>query len=613
MVSPHFVIYLLCLNRREGTVVTHKTMGDSASETVQQLTLQKRRDDEEYARDKLSGCYLHLDQDSIPCVMNVINYFVSQSRGNESVKQVYLYPYAFNVQDDEVWDKIGQAIGNFQSLDWLCIFTTNYLGNDNEDDDLPNPEWEILQRILRHVRQRITLVVTSSEDEDEAHVSAWRADDIRSFIRAIHGHPTITRFKGGDIIPEEYMDALYSALATLPALESLIFSNTGRQVRPEDESTIANHESLTELLRVPSLRSIWFDYFSFTPTLCQATANALMKGTAVTKLDFRECSFSVEASIAMMTRGLAKNTSVISISAQCNNDRALFGVLAAVLPSHSTLQHLELGQRVPMRRVDDVPDIDAYLPLVFSALGKNTGLKTLLIGVPCSMDESLSIAMKDGLELNETLENLELINIHLTDDNADFWCRALSFLHTNKGIKSLKVNVQQGIVESCLATFRIDVAAMLQESASLECLSILTWNAIKTEEYIALLTALQHNLTLKTVRLHLIHSMRLQLNDDQSKEMAVLLKKNYALEKLPDIDQKDLLGDLGAILRLNEAGRRYLIQDGSSISKGVEVLIRVNNDINCVFLHLLENPRLCDRRAVEMVSTGVQVDESVSW
>jgi hypothetical protein len=59
---------------------------------------------------------------------------------------------------------------------------------------------------------------------------------------------------------------------------------------------------------------------------------------------------------------------------------------------------------------------------------------------------------------------------------------------------------------------------------------------------------------------------------------------------------------VGAILRLNKAGRRYLIQDGSSISKGVEVLSRVNNDINSVFLHLLENPRLCDRSAVEIAS-----------
>ena len=62
--------------------------------------------------------------------------------------------------------------------------------------------------------------------------------------------------------------------------------------------------------------------------------------------------------------------------------------------------------------------------------------------------------------------------------------------------------------------------------------------------------------------------------------------------------------DVGTILRLNGAGRRYLVQDGSSISKGVEVLSRVNDDINCVFLHLLENPRLCDRSVVETVNAG---------
>jgi hypothetical protein len=61
---------------------------------------------------------------------------------------------------------------------------------------------------------------------------------------------------------------------------------------------------------------------------------------------------------------------------------------------------------------------------------------------------------------------------------------------------------------------------------------------------------------------------------------------------------------MGAILQLNGAGRRYLIEDGSSVSKGVEVLSRVNNEINSVFLHLLENPRLCDQRAVEMMVTA---------
>jgi hypothetical protein len=91
------------------------------------------------------------------------------------------------------------------------------------------------------------------------------------------------------------------------------------------------------------------------------------------------------------------------------------------------------------------------------------------------------------------------------------------------------------------------------------------------------------------------------LNDDESKEMASLLKKNYALMILPDVCR---VGDVATTLRLNAAGRRYLIEDGSSISKGVDVLSKVNNDIHCVFLHLLEHPRLCDRSTVEIASTG---------
>jgi hypothetical protein len=104
------------------------------------------------------------------------------------------------------------------------------------------------------------------------------------------------------------------------------------------------------------------------------------------------------------------------------------------------------------------------------------------------------------------------------------------------------------------------------------------------------------------------------LTHDEGKKMAALLQKNYALETLPGIDLKNEAGDVGAILRLNEAGRRYLIEDESSISKGVKVLSSVNDEINCVFLHLLENPRLCDRNALEAASDSdsADMDESTS-
>jgi hypothetical protein len=83
-------------------------------------------------------------------------------------------------------------------------------------------------------------------------------------------------------------------------------------------------------------------------------------------------------------------------------------------------------------------------------------------------------------------------------------------------------------------------------------------------------------------------------------DLIPVLKKNYGLEELPGLHHG--AGDIRSILQLNAAGRRYLVQDGSSISKGVDVLSGVSNDINSLFLHLLENPRLCNRSAVEMSS-----------
>jgi hypothetical protein len=92
--------------------------------------------------------------------------------------------------------------------------------------------------------------------------------------------------------------------------------------------------------------------------------------------------------------------------------------------------------------------------------------------------------------------------------------------------------------------------------------------------------------------------------------MALLLKTNYGLESLPGINFMNQERYLDAILRLNRAGRRYLIEDGSSISRGVEVLSGVMYETNCVFLHLLENPGLCDRSAIEVASDVVPIVHS---
>jgi hypothetical protein len=552
-------------------------------------------DDDLCARDIILGeDDLELGPAALFWILDHIDCFDRQARLNENIKELHLcFWQGFSNDNKEKmdWEKVGQAIGNLRALQTVRIFTPTYQdkpgyvhveGDEDEEDEDGLPDWEILAHILSHVRQKIEVSITD--------VLAWGTRESRLFAQAIHGHPTITRFdesRGG--FPNECLDTLYSALATLPALESIHLSK-----QQDDESTMAHPESLTELLRVPSLRSVNFKRFSFRPALCQATANALMEGTSITTLEFTMCSISTGECAAMIANGLGRNTSVSYIKIQ-PLDQGIFNALATSLPSNSTLRRLDLN----CQHFDDGYDMD--LSAVLLALGKNTTLKKLSIdGLGSILDESLCTVIKDGLEMNTTLASLELDQVHLTDENSDLWCTALSFLRTNKSLKSLSVALERDATESCAAVFRTEIAAMLGGNTSLHSLSIRSLKSVYAQEYIALITALQQNTTLKNLTLQ-DYSTSCPLTDDEDKQMASFLKKNYALENFQGLITC-FRGDVDTILRLNEAGRRYLVEDGSSISKGVEVLSARSHDINCVFFHLLENPRLCDRSAVEIGS-----------
>jgi hypothetical protein len=571
---------------------------------------------------------LSLDEDAHGWISDHIDYFVSQSRGNETVKEVTLIPYLYASTKipDGFWDKFGQAVGNLQALERLIYATPEdfyrtaaIAAAANDDEVVLIPDSEIVASILSHVRQQITLELEVASPGN----SVWHAEEARSFARAIHGHPTIWGFvDGGGMFPYEVSDALYSALATLPALELIKISNLAlHSTRPEDESALANPESLTELLRVPSLLSVCFDNFYFTGALCQATANGLMEGTAIIQLDFAKCMCSSEESAAIVGNSLSRNTSVTCINVMPWCQGTIYNALAAALPSNSTLQYLTLGRGKSPQRSSLGPAIDAPFSPVISALGQNSGLKNLIVDVPYSIDESLCTAMQNGLGMNETLVSLELNDVFLCDDNAELWCKALSFLRTNKALKSLVLNVHDDVTEACLSAFRSDIAAMLQENTSLKGLSIQNSSSIftKAEDYIAFVTLLQKNKTLTSLELGygMLHwtdgefgHRMLHLTDGEDKDMAKSLQKNYGLESLPNIFNWP--GDVLTILRLNAAGRRYLTEAGSSISKGVEVLSAVRSNINCVFLHLLENPNLCDRSAVEAASDSTDYDGSTS-
>jgi hypothetical protein len=481
----------------------------------------QKRLEELYVRGLLDSSYISLnDNNKVGRILNHIDCFVEESQGNSRVQQLYLRLSALNGHDDNVWDKLGQAVGNLQGLK-ILIISTLCTHSRTFDFVVPIPAWEKLALILSRVQQKVSIDLYDRSD-------VWTVGDVRAFARVIRGQPMITRFESGKLLPAESLDTLYSALATLPNLESIKLYNRGRH-------TMAEGESLTELLQAPALRSVDFgddfgdgfgDYF-FTPVYCQALANAFMEGAAITRLQFTRCSFAA-GECATLADAFSRNTSVSYIRVAKPRDQALYSALTTALPLNSTLQELSFED--------------------------------------------------------------------LASDDPD----AFSFLRTNNVLKSLKITLDPRVTKSRVAAFRNDIAAMLQENESLESLSIHSNVLITAEEYIALVTVLKHNTTLKALDFF-YREGRQRLTDAEDKQMAALLKKNYAMESL-DIYLERKAGDVGAILRLNQAGRRYLVEDGSSVSEGVKVLSAVRSDINCVFFHLLENPRLCNRSAVEVAS-----------
>jgi hypothetical protein len=254
----------------------------------------------------------------------------------------------------------------------------------------------------------------------------------------------------------------------------------------------------------------------------------------------------------------------------------------------------------------------------------NTSLKSLTVKICDKFGDELCTAITSGLAKNTALENLSLYDIVKSNDDGAVSARsALSFLRTNSTLKSLTVSFVRAFNEaeehSYVSTFRMEAVKMLEENSFLESLIVATGYNIKFEELLALVSALQRNTTLKYLGFQsTIENLlyKLYLNDDEVNQLASILKKNYGLQLLvPDLFCADD-GIVKAILRLNRAGRRYLIEDGSSVSKGVDLLSAVSEDINCVFLHLLENPGLCNRRAVDAMigrhQQGTSLDESSS-
>jgi hypothetical protein len=550
-------------------------------------------------REVLCGDNIYLDKlNDDTGIFEHVDAFVNLSRDNEKVDEICL---RLVVDDPDAhryakWDKVAEGIGNLQALRTISI-VAYYSFDDDEEEDPLAPDWKILACILRRLRLGIQLCM-----QDEASL-LWDTDALPAFAGAIHGQAMISTFSTGNAFTFDCLDILCSALLTLPALENVHFEqpehDDGDGEGPEEEQSL---ESMVKLIQSPTLQQVNFECIDFTNTLCQAVAKALKEGSEITDLHFLGCSFP-EGGGAVIARALKTNTTLESLVSDEGTDEVFCEVLAAALLSNSTLQYLDCS-------APDSAGSCSWLSPLFLALQSNNGLKEFTIRGIHLIDEKMSTAMKLGLRKNSTLETLKLLNIEWIDNDICLWRKALSFLRNNRALKTLAVSFQETMKESHATAIRMEVAAALHENKSLENLSMHYTYTTRTgsKDYLMFVAAMQPyktlmsqpNTTLKSLRLH---TVPFDMDHDETKDLIPILKKNYGLEEFPGLRLG--VGDIRSIFDLNRAGRRYLIEDGSSISKGIDVLSRVSNDINSVFLHLLENPRLCDRSAIEMSSSSI--------
>jgi hypothetical protein len=252
------------------------------------------------------------------------------------------------------------------------------------------------------------------------------------------------------------------------------------------------------------------------------------------------------------------------------------------------------------------------IPQIITALGDNTTLKNCKFHMDEFEDRDLSEAMRTSLERNSTLESLTFSILTMLYENEDDDIdgdvdngglarlrETVSFLRINASLKSLTLVCEHTAARD-VGHLCMETVSALAVNTSLEYLNIKTngKESISSVDYLAALAALWPNKTLKTLRLRPNLD---SFDSDQVKELLSLVRKNYGLESLDD-GIPDPTGEVGCILRLNKAGRRYILRDPSSIPDSIGVFARVSNDVNCVLVHMLENPRLCDQRTVEIVS-----------
>ncbi|GKY90666.1 hypothetical protein MPSEU_000040000 [Mayamaea pseudoterrestris] len=146
------------------------------------------------------------------------------------------------------------------------------------------------------------------------------------------------------------------------------------------------------------------------------------------------------------------------------------------------------------------------------------------------------------------------------------------------------------------------VADAVGACTSLKCLTVCfhQWTA---DSLISVLHKIRNNKNLKSLTFEVDYFLQPRVNSYAAVAAIVeVAKKCFHLttlrlvshDELCDPLEWELNRSLSLITRLNEAGRKYLLEKQVYRGAGLRVLEAVNDDLSCIFLHMTENPQLCE-------------------
>lgn len=228
----------------------------------------------------------------------------------------------------------------------------------------------------------------------------------------------------------------------------------------------------------------------------------------------------------------------------------------------------------------------------FSSLCRMNGLSTLcLVGLDLTPEDCriLSLFMKSDSCM---LEELSLSRCTLPNDQRGQ--QVANALASNTSLKHISLTAS-----FCSDAFCKGLLSSLSSSTSVEDINIGGFGAASDQKN-SFVKALffnicRHSKTIKKVTIANNSLLEMFSESEKYQEMEETVKHSYTLEDIHvrgPVSQPHVY-PFQTILRLNKAGRRYLVNDGQSRSKCIAVLAKVKHDLDCLYFHMRENPILC--------------------